>query len=85
MKKIFNKIKKWVFRPCSPKVKTRCILISLAFLLAYSIIISFFVHWLLALVPLFLLGLILYYAKLPVKLDEKTFTEALKKYGKKKN
>lgn len=83
MKKIFNKIKKWVFRPISPKVKTRCIIISLASLIAFSIIISFFVHWLLASVPLLLLGLALYYAKLPIKVDKSTVTEVLKKYGKK--
>ena len=84
MKKLFTKIKNWLFRPVSPKVKTSGIIIPLATLVTYSIVLSLFTHWLLAIIPVFLLAIVLYSAKLPVKIDEQTILKAVNKFGKKK-
>lgn len=83
MKEKFQKFKKWLFRPVSPKVKTGGIIFPLATLVTYSIVLSLFTHWLLALVPVALLLIVLYTAKLPVEVDKKTILKAVKKNDKK--
>lgn len=63
----FQRFKKWLFRPVNAKVKTYGIICSIVATYVFSIVLSMFTHWLLALIPLFLLVLCLYCAKLPVK------------------
>lgn len=88
MKKILTKIKNWLFRPISPKTKSKGIVILLGSLAFYSIFISFFAHWLCALIPLAMLGLVLYLAKIPVKQENKPEIQDFKRkgvnYGKKR-
>lgn len=86
MKEKFNKFKKWLFRPVSAKVKTNGIILGLATLFTFSIIMAFCVHWTLCFIPVFLLVLVLYCAKLPIDMkktiEDKQKAEA-KKYAKK--
>lgn len=72
MKKLFKKIKDWLFSPVSAKVKTNSILIALGSLLTFSIVLCFIVNWWLCLIPLFLLILTLYLAKLPIKVEKQS-------------
>lgn len=75
MKKLFKKFTDWLFRPVSAKVKTNCILIALGTLLTFCIVLCFIVKWWLCVIPLALLVLTLYLAKLPVKAEKQIETK----------
>ena len=75
MKKFIEKIKNWFFRPISPVFKTRGIIISLFSLFVFSVIMSICVHWAFAFIPVLLLALVLYIAKLPLKVLKNNKTD----------
>lgn len=75
MKKLFKKFTDWLFSPVSAKTKTNGILVSLGLLFTFSIILCFIVKWWLCFIPLGLLLLTLYCAKLPVKAEKQFETK----------
>lgn len=75
MKKFFKKFTDWLFRPVNAKVKTNGIIISLFTIFVFSIILCFFTKWWLCLIPIGLLLLTLYCAKLPVKVEKQAETK----------
>ena len=77
MKEKINKFKKWLFRPVSAKVKSNGIIYGIVALFVYSVILSFFTHWFLCIVPILLIALVLYCAKLPIDV-KKTLQDKMK-------
>ena len=83
MKEKFNKFKKWLFRPVSARVKTNGIIYGLVALFIYSLVLSILTHWWLCLVPIALILLVVYCAKLPI--DVKKTIEDKQKMEEKRN
>lgn len=85
MKNLFTKIKNWLFRPVSAKLKSRAIIGSLVSLFILSIFFAICIHWILIIIPILHVVILLYAAKLPIKAESPKPT--IKKggfYGKKK-
>lgn len=83
--KKYNKVIAWLFRPVSQKTKTTGIICSLGCIFVFAVIMAILQHWLLAFVPLVLLALCLYCAKLPVKIEKPQNLAFRGSYNGKKN
>lgn len=86
MKKFFTNIKNWFWSPITSKSKTKSIFVLLCTLFFVTMLFALFTHWALCFIPILILLLLLYVAKLPIK-QEKENNNITKKggfYGKNK-